>query len=127
MSARPQLRKAVEQLFPPLPALSPDPPTVPGPDGHPLALADLQRLALSNNPTIRQAAADVVSAQGAALQAGVYPNPTIGYQGDTMGTTGGAGYQGFMFDQKIMTAPYARWPCVRRERLPSANEAELNL
>jgi outer membrane protein, heavy metal efflux system len=101
---RPQLRRAVEQLFPPLPPLGPDPPTVPGPDGHPLTLADLQRLAMSNNPAIRQAAADVVSAQGAAVQAGVYPNPTVGYQGDTMGTAGGAGYQGFVFDQTIKTA-----------------------
>jgi cobalt-zinc-cadmium efflux system outer membrane protein len=101
---RPQLRRAVEQLFPPLPPLSPDPPTVPGPDGHPLTLADLQRLAMSNNPAIRQAAADVVSAQGAAIQAGVYPNPTFGYQGDTMGTAGGAGYQGIVLEQTIKTA-----------------------
>jgi cobalt-zinc-cadmium efflux system outer membrane protein len=101
---RPQLRKAVEQLFPKLPPLSPDPPSVPGPDGHPLTLADLQQLAMSNNPSIREAAADLIGAKGAAMQAGAYPNPTMGYQGDTMGTAGGAGYQGFMFDQTIKTA-----------------------
>jgi RNA polymerase sigma factor (sigma-70 family) len=44
---------------------------------QPLSLADLQRLARSNSPMIRQAAADVQAARGAAIQAGAAPNPTL--------------------------------------------------
>jgi RNA polymerase sigma factor (sigma-70 family) len=40
---------------------------------RPLSLADLQRLALSNSPLIRQAAADVEAARGAAIQVGAAP------------------------------------------------------
>jgi cobalt-zinc-cadmium efflux system outer membrane protein len=42
--------------------------------------------------------------RGAAIQAGLPPNPTIGFEADTFGTTGGAGYQGAFIDQVIKTA-----------------------
>src|SRR5205823_12521777 len=44
------------------------------------------------------------AARGAALQAGMPPNPGFGYEGDTMGTMGSAGYQGAFVDQLIKTA-----------------------
>jgi cobalt-zinc-cadmium efflux system outer membrane protein len=97
-------QRQLDQEFPPLPDLGPDPPAVGGPGGHPLTLAELQRLAMSNSPLIRQAAADVTAAEGAARQAGAYPNPTTGYEADTAGTGGLPGYQGWFFDQTIRIA-----------------------
>jgi cobalt-zinc-cadmium efflux system outer membrane protein len=97
-------RQALAAAFPPLPALGPDPQPVLGPEGKPLTLSDLQRLALANSPLIKQAAANVEAMRGAAIQAGLPPNPTVGYEADTMGTTGGAGYQGAFIDQVIRTA-----------------------
>src|SRR5262249_32260339 len=96
--------RAIDAIFPALPDLGPDVEAAPGPDGRPLMLADLQRLALSNSPLIRQAAADVKAAQGAALQAGLPPNPNFGFEGDTMGTAGGPGYIGGFVEQLIKTA-----------------------
>jgi outer membrane protein, heavy metal efflux system len=95
--------RVINELFPPLPELGPDPQPAPGPSGHPLTLSELQHLALSNSPVIRQRAADVRAAEGAAKQAGAYPNPTLGYEADTAGTGGTAGYQGMFFDQTIKT------------------------
>jgi cobalt-zinc-cadmium efflux system outer membrane protein len=97
-------RQAVLRLLPSLPELSEEPPDLPGPEGRPLTLSDLQKLAMTNSPLIRQAAARVKETQGAAIQAGLPPNPTIGYEGDTMGTTGGPGYQGGFIDQKIIVS-----------------------
>ena len=45
----------------------------------PLTLEQLERMALQNNPTVRQAEAAVAAARGRARQAGAWPNPTIGY------------------------------------------------
>jgi cobalt-zinc-cadmium efflux system outer membrane protein len=106
---RPQEPPAVKEafinrLYPPLPPLGPDQQPLPGPNGQPLALADLQQLAMSNSPLIRQAAADVAAAKGAAIQAGAYPNPNVGYQSDTAGTSGTAGFQGVFIEQVIKTA-----------------------
>jgi cobalt-zinc-cadmium efflux system outer membrane protein len=101
---RSEKEAAIHRLFPPLPALDPDIQPIPGPDGHPLSLADLQRLAMANNPTLRQAAADVEAARGALQQAGLYPNPTIGYEADQVGSSGTAGQQGGFIDQLIKTA-----------------------
>lgn len=98
---RRELRRA---LFPPLPKAEVAPETVPGPFGHPLTLQELQQLAMANSPLIRQAAADVEAAQGAVKQAGAYPNPNIGYEADTIGTSATAGLQGVFFEQIIKTA-----------------------
>jgi cobalt-zinc-cadmium efflux system outer membrane protein len=92
------------RTFPPLPPLGPDPQPAPGPEGKPLTLADLQRLARANSPLIKQAAANVKAAEGAARQAGLPPNPTVGYEADTVGTTGRSGYQGGFVEQIIKTA-----------------------
>lgn len=49
-----------------------------------LRLEDLERMALGNNPTVGQAAAAVRAAEGRRVQAGVYPNPIVGYQGEEL-------------------------------------------
>src|ERR1035437_4923745 len=44
-----------------------------------LTLAELEQLALSNNPTLVQAAGEIRAAAARKLQSGLYPNPTAGY------------------------------------------------
>src|SRR5262249_33754921 len=71
--------EAVSRLFPELPPLPEEPAPLPGPNGRPYRLADLQQLAAANSPALRQAASDVEAARGLMIQAGLYPNPTVGY------------------------------------------------
>jgi outer membrane protein, heavy metal efflux system len=47
-----------------------------------LRLEDLERMALANNPTIEQADAAIRAAEGRRKQAGLWPNPVVGYEGD---------------------------------------------
>ncbi|MFO0179385.1 MAG: TolC family protein, partial [Planctomyces sp.] len=68
----------------------------------PVTLAELQKLAEEQSPVVRQAAAVVQSARGRAVQAGLKPNPALGYQGDTIGTADTAGYNGVFFEQEIV-------------------------
>ncbi|OAI40160.1 hypothetical protein AYO40_05120 [Planctomycetaceae bacterium SCGC AG-212-D15] len=96
--------EAIDRLYPPLPPLGNDPEDQPGPEGKPLTLSDLQRLASANSPLLRQAAAEVTATRGAAIQAGLPPNPQFGFEQDTAGTAGGPGYLGGFLDQKIITA-----------------------
>lgn len=54
-----------------------------------LGLEDLINLSLERNPTLRQAESDIQAAQGRALQAGLYPNPTFSVIGEEIGRRGG--------------------------------------
>jgi cobalt-zinc-cadmium efflux system outer membrane protein len=54
--------------------------------GPEMRLEDLERMALQNNPTLAQAEAAVRAAEGRRVQAGLYPNPTVGYQGEEFST-----------------------------------------
>jgi cobalt-zinc-cadmium efflux system outer membrane protein len=94
----------IERLLPSLPPLGEDSPFPPGPEGRPLTLSDLQKLAVANSPLVKQAACRVKEAYGNAIQVGLPPNPTFGLEIDTFGTTGGGGYQGGFVDQVIKTA-----------------------
>ena len=47
------------------------------------SLEDFESLALSSNPTLRQARAQITAAEGAAYQAGLLPNPVVGYTHET--------------------------------------------
>ncbi|HEY8459796.1 MAG TPA: TolC family protein [Blastocatellia bacterium] len=49
-----------------------------------LTLEDLERMALRNNPTVAQAEAAVRAAEGRRVQAGLMPNPIIGYAGEEL-------------------------------------------
>jgi cobalt-zinc-cadmium efflux system outer membrane protein len=97
------LETMIQKLYPPLPPLDAPLVLAPGPEGRPLSLADLQRLAEKYSPAIRAAEAAVVATRGALRQSMAYPNPSIFYETDTAGT-GQAGYQGFGIDQVIKTA-----------------------
>ena len=94
---------AVARLFPELPPLPEEPVPQPGPEGHPYTLADFQRLAAANNPLLRQAASDVEAARGLMVQAGLYPNPTVGYESAPNANNTGSTTQGVFIDQVIKT------------------------
>uniref|UniRef100_E6PXW8 Putative Outer membrane efflux protein n=1 Tax=mine drainage metagenome TaxID=410659 RepID=E6PXW8_9ZZZZ len=69
----------------------------------PMALSDFESLADANNPTLKQANAIVRKSQEQARQAGLYPNPSIGYQGEQIrGGSYGGGEQGGFVQQTIV-------------------------
>src|SRR5262249_39118373 len=51
-----------------------------------LTLADLERMALHANPTLPQAQAAIRAAEGRRVQAGLWPNPVVGYTGAEFST-----------------------------------------
>ncbi len=71
-----------------------------------LRLEDLENMALESNPTLAQALSAVRAAEGRKLQAGLYPNPTIGATGDenTPGPIIRGGEFGFFVEQRFVTA-----------------------
>ena len=93
--------KIIAELYGAVPRLPPDPVPTTGP---PIDLAELQRRAMELHPTIRQAVNAVESARGAAIQAGLAPNPSFGFEADTVGSGGTAGQQGAKYEQLIKTA-----------------------
>lgn len=71
--------------------------------GPALRLEDLEQMGLANNPTLRQADAEVRATQGRQRQAGLYPNPTVGYQGEQIrGGSFRGGEQGAFVQQDIV-------------------------
>lgn len=77
----------------------------------PLALADLERMALAASPSLEQRAAEVRAAAGRARQAGLYPNPVLGASGDHV--AGGpilrGGDLGGFVEQRVVTAGKLGW------------------
>src|SRR6266852_2898576 len=68
-----------------------------------ITLEELQLMALQNNPTFAQAAANIKAAEGRKKQSGLYPNPTVGYQGEQIrGGSFHGGEQGFFVQQDIV-------------------------
>ncbi len=69
-----------------------------------MRLEDLEQMALASNPTVAQVEANLRVAAGLARQAGLYPNPTVGYYGDEIrGGFSGGGKQGGFISQTIVT------------------------
>ncbi|MFO0797104.1 MAG: TolC family protein [Gemmataceae bacterium] len=100
---------AVRKLYPALTPVG----HLDAPPGEPLSLADLRAMAAAHSPVLRRAAAEADAAYGQVIQAGLYPNPTVGYQADQIqpalripeGVKGnGAGQQGGYVNQLIKTA-----------------------
>src|SRR5467141_3270743 len=68
-----------------------------------ITLEELQQMALQKNPTFAQSAANIQAAEGRKKQAGLYPNPTVGYQGEQIrGGSFHGGEQGFFVQQDIV-------------------------
>src|SRR5579883_1592891 len=71
--------------------------------GGRMTLDELQQIALRNNPTLGQSRAGVKAAQGLTRQAGLWPNPTIGYVGEEIrGGSFGGGQQGVFVQQDVI-------------------------
>jgi cobalt-zinc-cadmium efflux system outer membrane protein len=68
-----------------------------------LTLADLERIALEKNPTLVQAKAEVDAARGRELQAGLLPNPVVGYTAEDFAYRAGVGQgkQGVFIEQTV--------------------------
>ena len=96
-------QRAIVALFPPLPSLPSDPTALPGPEGRPYTLSQLQQLAAANSPELRQAASDVEAARGNMIQARAYPNPTVGWESSPSNDGSVPGAQGPFMDQLIKT------------------------
>ena len=101
--------RKVEEAYPVLVPVSGSLPA----GGQAMSLGDLTQLARTNSPAIQKAQADVDAAYGQVIQAGLHPNPTVGYQVDQIqpslripagSTFSGAGQQGGYINQLIKTA-----------------------
>ena len=68
-----------------------------------LTFESLRQIAFRQNPALAQARARLETARGKQTQAGLYPNPTIGYHGMQIGLQGTAGQQGMFASQRIVT------------------------
>jgi cobalt-zinc-cadmium efflux system outer membrane protein len=88
-----------------------------------LRLENFEQMALANNPTMAQVEANRRVAAGLTKQAGIYPNPTVGYYGDEIrgGYTRGSKQGGFV-SQTIVTGGKLR--AARRVAELQANEVE---
>jgi cobalt-zinc-cadmium efflux system outer membrane protein len=73
------------------------------PQSRGVTLEELQQMALANNPTLGQAKTGVRAAAGRTRQAGLWPNPTLGYVGEEIrGGSFGGGQQGVFVQQNII-------------------------
>jgi outer membrane protein, heavy metal efflux system len=91
---------SIPEVMPQFPHLGDSQRGVPGPIYQ---LEDLEHMAAAHNPTLPQAQQAVEAARGRQRQSGLYPNPTIGYEGDEIrGGAYGGGEQGFFIEQPII-------------------------
>ena len=75
----------------------------PTPAAPGLTLEQLLQMARTGNPTLGQAQAGIKEAAGRTLQAGLWPNPTVGYSGDEIrGGSFGGGEQGVFIQQSVI-------------------------
>ncbi len=85
------------------PEVLPTPPPQPLPPCDPgLTLPQLEQMALASNPSIARAAAMVGAARGNWVQVGLCPNPSVGYEGQQLGSGGLAEQQGVLVSQEII-------------------------
>lgn len=89
-------------LSPP-PAVESLPPQPAAPSSPGLTLAELEAKALAGNPALARAGALVSAARGNCLQVGLYPNPSVGYEGQQLGSGGLAEQHGVVVGQEIVT------------------------
>jgi outer membrane protein, heavy metal efflux system len=99
--------KVIDELFP----QRAEPAKIEEPSDRVMTLEQLEDLALENNPILAQALAAITVNEGAAIESSLYPNPIMGYESDTVGSSFTRNYQGVFVQQPIKTAgklPLAR-------------------
>lgn len=67
-----------------------------------VTMAELESKALGNHPGLFEALAKIDAAIGRSWQAGLAPNPTVGYLAAEVGSDGSAGQQGAFVGQQII-------------------------
>jgi cobalt-zinc-cadmium efflux system outer membrane protein len=102
--------QAPSPIVPPLPRPVPSEPEA---ARGTMRLDDFERMAVEHNPTLIQATAVVGISQGRAWQAGLWPNPLLGYQAEHLGAQSGrtklgpaalGEHQALLFQQEIPSA-----------------------
>jgi len=87
-----------------------------------MTLEQLQQMALASNPTLGQAKAGVAAATGRTLQAGLWPNPTVGYIGEEIrGGSYGGGQHGVFLQQNVILG--SKLGLDRKERAEEGKQA----
>lgn len=105
---------------------APHPETIAPGAANSFGLESLEQLALERNPTLVQAGAQVTISRGAALQAGLYPNPTAGYIAEQIGAEGTPGeLQGLFVEQEIVTG--GKLELSRSKYAQEARQAQLQV
>ena len=86
------------------------------------SLEEFEALALEKNPTVREAEAVVEMSEGLARQVGLWPNPSIGYQGEEIrGGDFRGGEQGAFVQQSIILGGKLR---LRRNAIEEQRKAD---
>ena len=67
-----------------------------------LLLAEAEQIALAQHPALIEAQARIQAAQGQWLQAGLYPNPIVGYSGQQLGSRGQAEQEGVVMQGELV-------------------------
>lgn len=96
----------------------------------PITLAEFERLALDNNPTTQAAQAARDAAAARARQAGMWPNPIVGYSGEEITRRGAVdprGEHGFFVEQTIVLGGKLRLSREVFERAAEQAEARIDL
>ena len=86
-----------------------------------LTLADLERIALERNPTVPQAQAGLRALEHRQRQAGLYPNPLVGYEADDLNTREPGRFKNFFWFQ----VPIVLGGKLEKSRELAATEARL--
>lgn len=98
-------------------ALLPQSPLPPRVTPTPLSLDNLLRLTVQRNPRLEVRGFQVEEARGRAVQAGLYPNPTVSVGGEEMGSRDGPG--------GILTAPQVSQTIVTGGKLSLSRAAAM--
>lgn len=92
----------IPEVMPQFPRLGNSQRVVSGPTYQ---LEDLERMATAHNPTLIQAQRAVEAARGRQWQSGLYPNPTVGYEGEEIrGECTAAASRDFLWSSRSFSA-----------------------
>src|SRR6476619_6344293 len=84
------------------PALKLPAEVLPQPEPKRLSLSAVEQMALSSNPSLSRAAALIDASRGTWQQVGLQRNPSVGYEGQQLGSGGLAEQHGVLFEQEIV-------------------------